>query len=168
MMLAQRASSSFDHATPMLELATQFGVGNQVSHRIVASGPDSLAKVDGYPARLRKRAAVVQGDLPTRAEQLDLMAQRVGDRDRTTVPPELVCALRGVVVQDDEVANGFEAAAHETVVFIRQPGLDVAIRKELDQSADTDFDQMQTGRFERFEESAGEAHRDAVLQPRLA
>src|SRR5689334_23880150 len=126
MMLAQRASSSFDHATPMLELATQFGVGNQVSHRIVASGPDPLAKVDGYPARLRKRAAVVQRDLPARPEQLDLMAQRVRNLHRAAVPPELFFALRGVVVQDDEVANRFEAATHETVVLIRQPGLDVA------------------------------------------
>src|SRR6185503_13739659 len=107
MMLAQRASSTFDQATPTLELTIQFGAGDQVGHRIVASGPDSLAKVDGYPARLRKRAAVVQGDLPTRAEQLDLMAQRVRDRNRTAVPPELVFALRGVVVEDDEVANRF-------------------------------------------------------------
>src|SRR6185295_7154070 len=79
-MLAQRTRGTIDQATPALELTIQFGAGDQVGHRIVASRPDSLAKVDGYPTWLRKGAAVIQRNLSSRAEQLDLVAQRVRDR----------------------------------------------------------------------------------------
>src|SRR5881394_4243119 len=83
------------------------------------------------------------------------------------MPPELFVKLRAVVMQDDEVANRFEAAAHQAVVFIRQSWLEVPIGKELYQSADADFDEMQARGFEWLEKPAGESECDAILQPRL-
>ena len=58
------------------------------------------------PGHVREQLIAFAEDPAMAAEQVDLLAQRVGDVHVPAVAPELrIVALRGVVVQDDEVAD---------------------------------------------------------------
>ena len=61
------------------------------------------------------------------------------------------------------------SSALRLVVVARGERLAIAAEREhLDQARDADLDQVDAGRFERLDEAAGEAQRDAVPVPGLA
>ena len=93
--------------------------------------------------------------------------ERVRDAHMLAVAPELrVLALGHLVVGDDEVADRFVLKAHLVVEPVDQDRVGLAHRKEVEELGDRRLDEMDAGRFQRFEEPARQAEREAVLDPR--
>src|SRR5690606_36172192 len=71
-------------------------------------------------------------------------------------------------MEHDEIADAFQLALRLIVEAIGQRGVDAAERERLDQPRHAGHDRMDAGRFERFDEAARKAERDAILVPDLA
>ena len=97
---------------------------------------------------------------------LDVLAQGVWDRHVRAVAPQLaVAAPIEVVVQDQEIAHALQLAIGNAVVIIAHGRIEIPVRKHGEQPQDAGLDEMQAGRFQRFEESAREADGHDVAVP---
>ncbi|EEF25313.1 conserved hypothetical protein, partial [Ricinus communis] len=140
-----------------------------LDQRIVPPGADAVAQHDRREGIGLEPLPVVDRDAARGAEQVDLVLQRVGHLHVGAIAPEFgIRAVRELVVQDDEVAHEFVALRGQAVEFVGQFRAAVAVGEVLEQPADRQFDDVDARRFERFEEAARQAHRHAVLDPRLA
>src|SRR3546814_8234270 len=75
-------------------------------------------------------------------------------------------ALVGVIVEDDEVADAFVIEANPAVIGVDIGGVEIAVREMCQQPGDAVLDQVDAGRFDRFEEARGESQRDDIAAPR--
>ena len=84
------------------------------------------------------------------------------------MPPERrVVALGGRVMQHEEVADFLELDARQRVEFVDGRLIEPVAREHEQQPRDRGEHQVDAGRFERLEETAREAERDAILLPDL-
>jgi hypothetical protein len=87
---------------------------------------------------------------------------------RTWFQNSEIVARGGVVVEDQEVAHPVVLHVDKAVEFLPVARIDgAAEREQLDQVGDRHLREVDRGRFERFEEAAGEADRDDILAPRV-
>ena len=135
---------------------------------MVSARDDALADHHLQPAQFGEQLAVLAVDPAVAAEQIHLALQGVGDAHRPAVVPERrVVALRGLVVQDDEVADTLVFELGLRVVFGDVGGVETGMREEAHHPRDRSLDQVDAGRLERFEKTAGQSDGHAVAVPEL-
>src|SRR4051794_10146417 len=71
-------------------------------------------------------------------------------------------------MQDDEVADVFENVLHLPIIFLALGRIEAPIGKQREQLADPALDEVNAGRFERFDETARKPKRHNILVPRKA
>ena len=116
-----------------------------------------------------KRSASSTEDSAVTAEELDLLAQAVGQRHIAAVLPEGAGALGMAVVHQQEIAHAAELGLEHPVVALDVRGGEVAVRKELEQHGDAALDEVDRGGLQRLQKPRRQPERDDVPAPgRLA
>src|SRR3712207_5489135 len=83
------------------DLTLQARFRERLALRIEAPRDDILPEIDGDPARLEEHALAIIDDVAALAEQLHLVAQRVGQLHRPAMVPERsVVPLRCAIMED--------------------------------------------------------------------
>ena len=139
--------------------------GEIVRERIIGLGLDIKAVVHTQEAGVEEAFAVVAGELAAGFEQLDLMPQRIGNLHGAAMRPQRLWTMAGPIVQDDEVADALEFHGRQAVIFGHQGRRAIGVREAQQQLVDAGLDQGNAGRFQRFQEAAGQADGDAVAVP---
>ena len=68
-------------------------------------------------------------------------------------------------MQHEKVADTLEFEIHQPVVFAPVGGFDRRSGKQVDEIEDAALDQVDAGRFERFEEPASQTDGNAIALP---
>ncbi len=145
----------------------RFGVGQEVGGGMVAAGLDPLADQDRQPARLGEELVMLAENPPGGAEHRQLFRQPLRRGEVAAIIPERrIVARRGVVMQHQEVADVDVFAQRLVVEALDFPRSERPRREQRHQPRDGRLDEMDRGRLERFEETAGKPQRDHVLLPR--
>ena len=84
---------------------------------------------------------------------------------RAVLPEFGIVALRGLVVEDDEVADVLEQSLHPPVVLVALDRVEALVGEQASGSADAALDEVDAGRFQRLDEAARKAERDDVAVP---
>src|SRR3546814_8081471 len=91
------------------------------------------------------------------AEHLELGLQPLGRREVAAIIPERrVVALGGVIMEHEEIADIDIFAQRHRVVAGDRARIESTRRKQCHQPRDPRLHEVDAGRFERFEEAAGE------------
>jgi hypothetical protein len=140
-------------------------VGGRIDPGLEAHAVQDVLVIEVLEALVQVREVehVGRAVLPHR----QVVPQRFGDRGRVGVvgPEAVVGALAEAVVQLDEV-DGPQVAVGHGRVELAGGGLHPApARQVAGQHVGGGLDQHDAGRFQRLQETAGQAHRDAVLDP---
>jgi hypothetical protein len=97
------------------------------------------------------------------------VAQRIGNLHVAAAAPERrVLPIGDFVVEDDEVADVLDLRLVLLVVLVDIGLADTHGRKHLQQAKNAALDQVDAGRFQGFEKTAGQADRDTISVPGLA
>ena len=101
------------------------------------------------------------------AEQSDSRGDAVGDRHiATTTPERRIVSIGELVVHDQEIAHMLPFPASLIVEPVRERRCEAIEGEQLDQPRHPDHDQVDAGGFERLQESARQAQRNAIALPR--
>src|SRR5262245_54672216 len=87
--------------------AQRFGI-DRVDEWIVALRYDPLTEKHGDPIRVDEQLVVLAEEAAARPEQVDLPAERVGDRHGLALAPQRLAARIRVIVEDQEIADALE------------------------------------------------------------
>ena len=71
-------------------------------------------------------------------------------------------------MEHEEVADALELKVHQPIVFTPVGLLDCGMGEQLDQIENTALDQIDTGRFQRFEKPTRKPDRHAITAPQRA
>ena len=133
---------------------------------IVGRRPNAHAFEHVEPAQVIEQIAGLQANAARAPIQIDARLQRIGERHVSAVTPELaVVARTRAVVQNDEIANALEFVADFSVVRIDVRLREPQIRKMLEQLVNAAHHEMNTRRFQGFDETRGETERHAIAVP---
>ena len=134
----------------MLELVTR----KLVRERVPALRFDALAEHHLHPTGHVEKLVLVAHDFPAGTEHLDLFRQRVGNRHGAKhIPERLTFAPVGVIMQDEKIADAFHLIGRAVVEIFAVARAESGYGKVIQQPVDPRLDQMNAGRFKRFEKT---------------
>src|SRR5215203_6797582 len=98
---------------------------------------------------------------PPAPPQLELLLEAFGDIHRPAIVPEFgIIALGHLVVKDDEIANELIFGNQQVVVLLDLNRVETGVGKQCEDPEYSLLDQVDAGRFKRFDEPARETDRD--------
>ena len=134
----------------LLELVTR----KFVRERVPALRFDALTEHHLHPTGHVEELVLVAHDFPAGTEHLDLFRQRVGNRHGAKhIPERLTFASIGVIMQDDEIADAFHLKGCAAVEIFAVARAEPGYGKVVQQPVDPRLNQMNAGRFKRFEKT---------------
>ncbi|VVT14865.1 conserved hypothetical protein [Sphingomonas aurantiaca] len=134
---------------------------------------DALSEIDRDPARFEEQPLTILRHASSAAEKVDLVGEGGRDLHRPDMVPEVrIVARRGVIMQDQEIADAVIFHVDHAVEFgpVRRGDTVSAhiLREQLDQLRDRHLREIDARRFERLEEPRRKADRDDVADPAAA
>ena len=90
------------------QILFDLGFARQIRQRMIGTRAQSLPVHDLQPGHVREQLVALAKNPAMALVQVYLLTQRIGDFHVPAVAPELrIVALRGMVVQDDEIPDAF-------------------------------------------------------------
>ncbi|PAV70131.1 hypothetical protein WR25_17275 [Diploscapter pachys] len=140
----------------------------RVCGRLPGRWHQPLAQAHRDPARHAEQIVTLAEQPPLAAPQLQLAGQAVRQRHGADAIPEWRVGPPGLgIMQDDEVADVLVQIVQLAVEFVAFGRVEARVGEHRDDPLNARLDQMDAGRFERFDEAARQPQRDDVAVPAL-
>ena len=146
----------------------QLLIAQVIDERVVTTGFYALAEHHDRPRALTEHLVILPYGTGIAFEQGDLVRQAIRYRHLAAIDPVFrIKTLIDLVVQDNEVPDLLYLFRGLVVELPDLDRIDVRCGKHPHQSQNAVLNKVDTGRFKRLEEAAGQAYRHAVFDPLL-